>query len=115
MCLFTQGGVCYIDEGENQNGTNHITGGMQMFFFITLIVCFIVFMLLTSLFNKKHKVLISLASAFVVSVLLQVLEQFYLSSILVAAFVIYFIIGNISTLKSNQLRRSWRYYSVRPS
>ncbi|MBU5354694.1 phosphotransferase [Paenibacillus barcinonensis] len=77
---------------------------MQMFFFITLIVCFIVFILLTSLFNKKHKVLISLASAFVVSVLLQVLEQFYLSSILVAAFVIYFIIGNISTLKSNQLR-----------
>ncbi|UPK44735.1 AarF/UbiB family protein [Paenibacillus pabuli] len=75
-----------------------------MFFFITLLVCFIVFMLLTSFFNRKHKVLISLISSLVVSTLLQALEQFYLSSILVASFLVYFIIGNISTLKSNQLR-----------
>ncbi|MFC9712458.1 ABC1 kinase family protein [Paenibacillus sp. NPDC056933] len=75
-----------------------------MFFFITLLVCFVVFMLLTSFFNRKHKVLISLVSSLVVSTLLQALEQFYLSSILVASFLVYFIIGNISTLKSNQLR-----------
>lgn len=77
-----------------------------MFFFVTLLVCFIVFMLLTSFFNRKHKVLISFASALAVSMLLQVLEQFYLSSILVAAFLVYFIIGNISTFKSNQLKLS---------
>ena len=77
-----------------------------MFFFVTLLVCFIVFMLLTSFFNRKHKVLISFASALVVSMLLQVLEQFYLSSILVAAFLVYFIIGNISTFQSNQLKLS---------
>ncbi|MCP1182170.1 AarF/ABC1/UbiB kinase family protein [Paenibacillus sp. 1781tsa1] len=75
-----------------------------MFFFITLLVCFAVFMLLTSFFNRKHKVLISLVSSLVVSTLLQALEQFYLSGILVASFLVYFIIGNISTLKSNQLR-----------
>lgn len=75
-----------------------------MFFFITLLVCFAVFMLLTSFFNRKHKVLISLVSSLVVSTLLQALEQFYLSSIIVASFLVYFIIGNISTLKSNQLR-----------
>lgn len=75
-----------------------------MFFFITLLVCFVVFMLLTSFFNRKHKVLISLVSSLVVSTLLQALEQFYLSGILVASFLVYFIIGNISTLKSNQLR-----------
>lgn len=39
-----------------------------MFFVVTLLVCFVLFMPLTSFFNRKHKVLISFASALVVSI-----------------------------------------------
>lgn len=75
-----------------------------MFFFMVWFVCFIVFILLATLFNTKHKVIVSLVSALAVSVLVQVLEQFYLSSIIVVAFILYFIIGNIKAFKNEQLK-----------
>ncbi|WP_211222625.1 ABC1 kinase family protein [Paenibacillus daejeonensis] len=65
---------------------------------------FILFLTLGFLFNTKYKVLVSLASALVVSVVLEVLEQFYLSSIIVVAFVLYYIIGNIQTFRNEQLK-----------
>ncbi|SFM47849.1 ubiquinone biosynthesis protein [Gracilibacillus orientalis] len=75
-----------------------------MFFLSVLIVCFIIFILLASLFNSNHKVIVSLVGALVVSVLVQVLEQFYLSSIIIAAFIFYFIIANIKVFKNEQLK-----------
>ncbi|MFD2115626.1 ABC1 kinase family protein [Paenibacillus yanchengensis] len=75
-----------------------------MFFFIVWFVSFIVFMLLAFLFNMKHKVIVPLVSALAVSLLIQVLEQFYLSSIIVVAFILYFVVGNIKTFKNEQLK-----------
>ncbi|GBF74814.1 hypothetical protein PA598K_03182 [Paenibacillus sp. 598K] len=75
-----------------------------MFFFITWLVCFVVFLAMAMLFKKKYKIVISLVSSLVVSVLIQVLEQFYLSSILIVAFLFYFAISNIKTFKTEQLK-----------
>ncbi len=75
-----------------------------MFFFVALGVCFIVFMVLGSLFNTRHKVLVSLFSALAVSMLLQVLEQFYLSSIIGVTCILYFVIGNIKAFKHEQMK-----------
>ena len=75
-----------------------------MFFLSVFIVCVIIFILLASLLKLKHKVIISLIGALVVSVLVQVLDQFYFSSIIIAAFIFYFIIGNIKTFKNEQLK-----------
>lgn len=73
-----------------------------MFFFVELVVCFILFFFLASLFNKKHKIIVSLLSAIAVSLMIEVLEQFYLSSIIVVTFIFYFFIGNIKTFKNEQ-------------
>lgn len=75
-----------------------------MFFFAVWIGCFILFILLATLFNTKHKVIVSLISSLAVSALVQVLEQFYLSSIIAATFILYFIIGNIKAFKNEQLK-----------
>lgn len=75
-----------------------------MFFFVELVVCFILFFFLASLFNKKHKIIVSLLSAIAVSLMIEVLEQFYLSSIIVVTFIFYFFIGNIKTFKNEQLK-----------
>jgi ubiquinone biosynthesis protein len=75
-----------------------------MFFFIVWFVCFIVFIVLATLFKKKYKVIGSLVSALAVSVLVQVLEQFYLTSIIVVAVILYFLIGSIHTFKNEQLK-----------
>ncbi|GAA0415812.1 AarF/UbiB family protein [Virgibacillus salarius] len=75
-----------------------------MFFLSVLIVSFIIFILLTSFFNMNHKVIVSSISALVVSVLVQVLEQFYLSSIIIAALIFYFIIANIKAFINEQLK-----------
>lgn len=65
---------------------------------------FLLFLLLTSLFNTNYKVILSLVSALVVSVLVQVLEEFYLNSIIIAALIFYFIIANIKAFKNEQLK-----------
>ncbi len=68
-------------------------------------MCFIIFLLLSSLFNSNHKVIVSLVGALVVSVLVQVLEdQFYLTSIMIATLIIYFIIANVKVFKNEQLK-----------
>ncbi len=75
-----------------------------MYFFLVWLVCFLVFLALASFFNRKHKIMVSLLSALLVSMLIQVLEQFYLSSILIVAFILYFVIGSISAFKNEQLK-----------
>ncbi len=75
-----------------------------MDFFLVWLVCFLVFLVLASFFNRKHKFMVSLSSALVVSMLIQVLEQFYLSSILIVAFILYFVIGSIGAFKDEQLK-----------
>lgn len=75
-----------------------------MFFFSIWLIFFGLFWLISSFFHARHKVIISLFSSLLISTILQVLEQFYLSSILVVAFIFYFIIGNINTFKHGQLK-----------
>lgn len=75
-----------------------------MLFLFILLACFIVFLLLASLFKVKHKIIASLISALAVSSLVQVLERFYLSSIIVVAFILYFVVGSIKTFKNEQLK-----------
>jgi ubiquinone biosynthesis protein len=75
-----------------------------MYFFLVWLVCFLVFLALASFFNRKHKFMVSLLSALFVSMLIQVLGQFYLSSILIVAFILYFVIGSIGVFKDEQLK-----------
>ncbi len=77
-----------------------------MFFFGMWIVFFVVFWLIASFFHTRHKVIVSVLSSLVVSTLWQVLEQFYLSSILIVAFIFYFVIGNMNTFRQEQLKLS---------
>lgn len=73
-------------------------------FFFSLIVCFIIFITLASLLKWKHKVIVSFIGALVVSWLIQILEQFYFSGIIIAGLILYFVIGNIKTFKNEQLK-----------
>ncbi|OWR30738.1 hypothetical protein CDO73_09080 [Saccharibacillus sp. O23] len=75
-----------------------------MFFFIILAISFGVFLALASFLRIKHKFIVSAFSALAVSMLIQFLEQFYLSAILIVAFVFYFFIGSIKTFKSEQIK-----------
>ncbi|MFC6653389.1 ABC1 kinase family protein [Paenibacillus rhizoplanae] len=75
-----------------------------MFFFIVMLVCFGVFVALAYIFNAKHKIIMPLVSAVAVSMLVQVLEQFYMSSIIIVAFILYFIISSIRTFKHEQFQ-----------
>lgn len=75
-----------------------------MFFFIELIISFGVFLALAAYLRIKHKIAASAFSALAVSILIQFLEQFYLSAILIVAVVFYFFIGSIKTFKSEQIK-----------
>lgn len=80
--------------------------GCSVFFFVTWLIFFVVFWVMASFFRTRHKVMVSLLSSLVVSMIWQVLEQFYLSSILVVAFIFYFIIGNMSTFRQAHIKLS---------
>ncbi|OWA34019.1 hypothetical protein B9G55_16925 [Saccharibacillus sp. O16] len=75
-----------------------------MFFFIELVISFAIFFALAVFLRTRHKILVSLFSAIAVSTLLQFLEQFYLSGILIVAFLFYFVIGSIKTFKNEQIK-----------
>lgn len=71
---------------------------------IVFIVCLIVLLGVTSFFKTRFKVVKSLVGAFFLTVMFQLLEQFYLSSILIITFILCWGISKITTFQAARLK-----------